>query len=162
MTARSGVTHTCCSFVDSPEKKAKSKDENCNDSTVRGYPHLLLISRFAREEGKRKDEYCNDSTVTHTCCSLVGLSEKKAKRKDVNCNDSTVTHTCCSFVDLSETRLLQVSLHERLCYVSWVYCVWQLTEVRECDVSYNDVWYVLHLFKNDCMYRVIFGYVKQT
>jgi len=29
-----------------------------------------------------------------------------------------------------ETRLLQVSLNERLCYVSLVYCVRQLTEVR--------------------------------
>jgi len=45
-----------------------------------GYPHLLLISRFARE-GKRKDEYCNDSTVTHTCCSLVGYPRRKQKEK---------------------------------------------------------------------------------
>ena len=105
-----------------------------------------------------------------------------------------------------ETRLLHVSLHERLCYVSLVYCVRQLTKVRMFDVSYNDDWYVLHLFestlcklrfkdnikgelcklefyrllinyiwniimfnwsedlnaRNDCVFRVIFGYVKQT
>jgi len=32
-----------------------------------------------RRRNLKKDEYCNDSTVTHTCCSFVGLSEKKAK-----------------------------------------------------------------------------------
>jgi len=75
-----------------PRRRRKQKQGQIQQ-WPHGHPHLLLIRSFAREEGKRKDEYCNDRTVTHTCCSLVDLSEKRHV-----CHRSVFMNTCAMSV----------------------------------------------------------------
>jgi len=170
------------------------------------HPHLLLIRRFAREESKKQRRKLQwQHGHPHLLLIRFVREESKKKRRKLQWQHGHPHLLLIRRFVWEETRLLQVSLHERLYYVSLVYCVWQLTEVRMFDVSYNNVWYVLHLFKstlcklrfkdnikgelcklefyrpllnymwnimfnwredlnarNDCMFRVTFGYVKQT